>query len=158
MNADPQVREFFPSLLSRAESEASVARIESHFERHGYGFWALEIPGTATFSGMVGLAYIDFTAHFTPCVEIGWRLAVPFWNKGYATEAARAALEFGFKQLQLDEIISYTVPANTRSRRVMERIGMNYDAHGDFEHPSVAEGHALRKHVLYRIHRDSTIR
>lgn len=151
MNADAQVRKYFPAVLSRAESDASVARIAAHFEEHGYGFWAVEIPGIAPFAGMVGLAFVSFTAPFAPCVEIGWRLAVPYWGHGYATEAARAALAFGFDELQLDEIVSFTVPTNLPSRRVMERIGMTHNPADDFDHPSVSEGHPLRRHVLYRI-------
>jgi len=150
LNADPKVREYFPGLLSREESNASVTRIEAHFAAHGYGFWAVEAPGVAPFIGMVGLANLELDAHFAPCVEIGWRLARPYWGRGYATEAARAALEFGFDVLQLKEIVAFTASINARSRRVMERIGMSYAPADDFEHPSVAEGHALRKHVLYR--------
>lgn len=153
MNADPQVREHFPAVLSREESDASVARIEAHFAEHGYGFWAVEVPSVTPFAGMVGLAVVSFEAAFTPCVEIGWRLAVPHWGSGYATEAARAALAFGFDQLKLDEIVAFTVPGNIRSRRVMERIGMTHDPVDDFDHPSVADGHPFRKHVLYRIAR-----
>jgi RimJ/RimL family protein N-acetyltransferase len=150
MNADPQVRQHFPALLSREESDASVARIEAHFAEHGYGFWAVEVPGIAPFAGMVGLAVVPFEAAFTPCVEIGWRLAVPHWGSGYATEAARAALAFGFDELKLNEIVAFTVPGNVRSRRVMERIGMSHDPADDFDHPSVADGHPFRRHVLYR--------
>jgi ribosomal-protein-alanine N-acetyltransferase len=153
MNADPRVREFFPSIISREESDASVDRIERHFEERGYGLWAVEIPGVARFAGFVGLAIPNIEAHFTPCVEIGWRLAVPYWGQGYATEAARAAIAFGFDEVQLDEIVSYTTVANVRSRRVMERIGMKYDAAGDFDHPMITEEHPLRPHVLYRIAR-----
>jgi RimJ/RimL family protein N-acetyltransferase len=151
MNADPQVREHFPALLSREESDASVARIEAHFAEHGYGFWAVEVSGVAPFVGMVGLAVMDFESHFTPCVEIGWRLATPYWGRGYATEGALASLDFGFVELQLDEIVAYTALGNIRSRRVMERIGMTHDPADDFDHPSVPDGHPFRKHVLYRI-------
>jgi RimJ/RimL family protein N-acetyltransferase len=151
MNADPQVRAHYPTLLSREESDASVARIEAHFAGHGYGFWAVEIPGVAPFVGMVGLAVLDFDAHFTPCIEIGWRLAVPHWGRGYATEAALASLAFGFDELKLDEIVAYTAAGNVRSRRVMERIGMTHDPVDDFDHPSVADGHPFRRHVLFRI-------
>lgn len=154
MNADPQVREYFPALLSREESDASVARIEAHFAEHGYGFWAVEVPGIAPFIGMVGLAVMDFESHFTPCVEIGWRLAASDWGRGYATEAALASLAFGFEELHLDEIVAYTAVGNIRSRRVMERIGMSSDPVDDFDHPSVPDGHAFRKHVLYRVARE----
>jgi len=142
--------EFFPKLLDRMESDAAVARINEHFDRHGFGMWAIELPGVTPFIGFVGLAVPRFKAHFTPCVEIGWRLAVEHWGRGYATEAARAALDFGFENLHLDEIVSFTVPANLRSRRVMERLGMTHSPADDFDHPLLAEGHPLRRHVLYR--------
>lgn len=153
LNGDPRVMEFMPALLSRAESDALADRIETHFQRHGFGLWAVEIPEVAPFVGFVGLTIPRFEAVFTPCVEIGWRLDAEFWNRGYATEGARAALEFGFQQLHLDEIVSFTVPANARSRRVMEKIGMTHSANDDFEHPLLPEGHSLRRHVLYRLKR-----
>jgi RimJ/RimL family protein N-acetyltransferase len=150
LNADPVVMEHFPKLLDRAESDALAARFRDHFEYHGFGNWAVEVPGIAEFIGFVGLTVPRFEAHFTPCVEIGWRLAHAYWGRGYATEAARAALEFGLGQLTLDEIVSFTVPANRRSWRVMERIGMTRNPADDFDHPALAEGHLLRRHVLYR--------
>jgi RimJ/RimL family protein N-acetyltransferase len=150
LNADPKVMEFFPKLLDREESDAQSARIRDGFARRGFGLWAVEVPGVADFIGFVGLAVPHFEAHFTPCVEIGWRLAHEHWGKGYATEAARAALDFGFGRLALDEIVSFTVPANRRSRGVMERIGMTRTPADDFDHPVLAEGHPLRRHVLYR--------
>jgi RimJ/RimL family protein N-acetyltransferase len=146
--------EYFPSTLSRDESDAVATRIEDKFARHGFGFWAVEIPGVTAFAGFVGLSVPTFETHFTPCVEIGWRLAKVYWGRGYATEGARAALKFGFDVLQLDEIVALTNPTNHRSRRVMEKIGMVYDPADDFEHPSIAEGHRLRHHVLYRIDRN----
>ncbi len=153
MNADPRVMEFFPKPLDRAESDAAVARIREHFARHGFGLWAVEVPGVAGFIGFVGLVMQRFEAHFTPCVEIGWRLAVEHWGRGYATEAARAALDFGFANLDFDEIVSFTTPANVRSRAVMERIGMTRSPEDDFDHPVLPEGHPLRRHVLYRAKR-----
>ena len=150
MNADPDVMEYFPAMLSREESDRLADRIEEHFVTHGFGPWALEIPGIASFAGFVGLSVPPFEAPFTPCVEIGWRLARAYWGHGYVTEAARAALNFGFDELSLQEIVSFTVPGNTRSRRVMERLGMVRDPLEDFEHPLVPEGHPLRPHVLYR--------
>jgi RimJ/RimL family protein N-acetyltransferase len=151
MNADPRVMEFFPGTLSRAESDARVDRFEAHFEERGFGSWAVEIPGITKFAGFIGLAVPRFDAHFTPCVEVGWRLAAAHWNQGYATEGARAALAFGFDSLQLPEIVSFTVPANVRSRRVMEKIGMAHAPSEDFDHPLLSEGHPLRRHVLYRL-------
>ncbi len=155
LNADPRVVEFLSGPLSREASDALVARIEAHFDTHGFGWWAVEIPGVTPFAGFVGLSIPAFSAHFTPCVEIGWRLAADCWGGGYATEGARAALDFGFGALGLDEIVSFTVPANLRSRRVMEKLGMGHDPADDFDHPALPEGHALRRHVLYRIARRS---
>lgn len=153
LNADPQVMEFFPKVLTRAESDAVAGRIRDHFARHGFGFWAVEAPGAADFVGFVGLAVPSFAAHFTPCVEIGWRLARAHWGHGYATEAATAALAFGFGAHALEEIVAFTVPANISSRRVMGRLGMRRLPSDDFEHPAIPEGHPLRPHVLYRLRR-----
>jgi RimJ/RimL family protein N-acetyltransferase len=158
LNADPKVMEFLPGALSRAESDARTDRIEAHFQAHGFGLWAVEIPGVAPFAGFIGLSIPLFEAHFTPCVEIGWRLAVEFWNRGYATEGARAALEFGFDTLQLAQIVSYTVVGNTRSRRVMERLGMTHSPKDDFDHPLLPAGHPLSRHVFYRLARSGLAR
>jgi RimJ/RimL family protein N-acetyltransferase len=113
----------------------------------------VEIPGITRFAGFIGLAIPRFEAHFTPCIEIGWRLDAEHWNRGYATEGARAALEFGFVSLQVDEIVSFTATGNLRSRRVMEKIGMTRSPSDDFDHPALPEGHPLRRHVLYRLAR-----
>jgi RimJ/RimL family protein N-acetyltransferase len=153
LNADPRVMEHFPATLSREESDARIAAIEAHFEQHGFGLWAVEILNVAPCAGFIGLSIPRFEAHFTPCVEIGWRLAAEHWGRGYAAEGARAALAFGFEHLGLAEIVSSTVPGNLRSRRVMEKIGMTHDPAVDFEHPLLPEGHALRRHVLYRVAR-----
>ena len=153
LNADPQVMEFFPKVLTRAESDVVAGRIRDHFARHGYGFWAVEAPGAAAFVGFVGLAVPSFEAHFTPCVEIAWRLSREHWGHGYATEAATAALAFGFGDRALEEIVAFTVPANIPSRRVMGRLGMRRLPSDDFEHPAIADGHPLRSHVLYRLRR-----
>jgi len=151
MNADPRVTEFLPTPLDRDASDAMIARMEAHFERHGFGLWAVEIPGVAPLAGYVGLQRSPFDASFTPCVEIGWRLAADTWGKGYATEGARTALRYGFQTLGLREILSWTVPSNERSRRVMEKLGMTHDPRDDFDHPLLPEGHPLRRHVLYRV-------
>jgi RimJ/RimL family protein N-acetyltransferase len=151
MNADPRVMEHLPAILSRAESDGLASRCDVHFDQHGFGLWAVEIRGVAPFAGFVGLSVPNFQAHFTPCVEIGWRLAADHWGRGYATEGARAALSFGFRALKLDEIVSFTVPGNLRSRRVMERIGMTYDPADDFDHPTVLQGSGPKRHVLYRM-------
>jgi RimJ/RimL family protein N-acetyltransferase len=153
LNADPRVMEHFPKLLDRAESDAVAARIRENFDRRGFGLWAVEVPGVAEFIGFVGLSVPHFEAHFTPCVEIGWRLARDHWGFGFASESARAAVDFGFSQLELDQIVSFTVPANKRSRAVMERIGMTRTPVDDFDHPSLPDGHPLRRHVLYRLSR-----
>jgi RimJ/RimL family protein N-acetyltransferase len=151
MNADPRVREFFPTLLTREQSDASQDGLNDHITRHGFGFWALEDRAGGAFLGFTGLMHASFPAPFTPCVEIGWRLAHHCWGKGYATEAARASLDHGFGRLGLSSIVSFAVTANMRSRRVMERIGMRHDPDGDFDHPNLTVAGPLRRHVLYRI-------
>ena len=153
LNIDPEVHEFLTGPLTREQSDAVADRIMAHFEKHGFCWWAVEIPHEAPFIGFVGLAIPRYEAHFTPCVEIGWRLTKEAWGNGYATEAARAALRNGFEQLQLDEIVSLTVPANIRSRNVMKKIGMTCDPADDFDHPSLPHHHRLSHHVLYRITR-----
>ncbi len=151
MGQDPEVMAHFPGLIDRARAEAILLRFRAHFAKHGWGIFALEAPGVAPFLGFVGLQWVPFEAPFTPAVEIGWRLARAHWGNGYATEAARAALDFGFDELSLEEIVAMTVRANVRSWRVMERIGMMRDEGGDFDHPNVPEGHPLRRHILYRM-------
>ena len=151
MNSDARVMEFFHSRLSRIESDAMVDRIEKHFTEHGFGLWAIEVPGVAPFIGFAGLASARFNAPFTPCVEVGWRLAFAHWRHGYATEAARLALGYGFGTLALSEIVSFTSVANHRSRAVMERLGMRRDPAEDFDYPGFPEGHRLQRHVLYRL-------
>jgi ribosomal-protein-alanine N-acetyltransferase len=151
MSADARVMEFFPAVLSRVESDDVVDIIQAHFATHGFGVWAIEVPGVAPFVGFTGLAVPRFTAAFTPCVEVAWRLAVGHWGKGYATEAARLALQYGFETLGLAEIVALAVAANARSRAVMERLGMRHDPSDDFDHPSLPDGHPLRRHVLYRL-------
>jgi len=154
LNSDPQVMAHFPALLSETESAIAAMRIASHIERHGFGLWVVEARKVAPFVGVVGLSMPGFVIPFTasdPCVEVGWRLAPPFWGRGYATEAARAALTFGFDVMGLDEIVSFTNPDNWRSRRVMERLGMTHPVGEDFDHPGLPPGHPLRGHVLYRL-------
>jgi ribosomal-protein-alanine N-acetyltransferase len=151
MNADPRVMEFFPQTYSPAESAEGLARIRGHFAAHGFGLWAVSVIGGPAFVGMIGLAVPSFRAPFTPCVEVGWRLLVEHWGRGYATEGARAALAFGFDRLALAEIVSFTAVRNVRSRQVMERLGMHRTPDDDFLHPSLPDGHPLRAHVLYRL-------
>jgi ribosomal-protein-alanine N-acetyltransferase len=146
--------EFFPATLSPAESDAFAARIRAELGERGFGLWAVEVPGEAAFIGFTGLAVPRFAAHFTPCVEIGWRIAKEFWGRGYAPEAAGKALDHGFAAVGLDEIVSFTSVGNLRSRRVMEKLRMTHDPAEDFDHPSLAPGSPLRRHVLYRIRRN----
>lgn len=153
MNADPEVMQHFPAILSRSESDQFVARIPEYFEQHGFGLWALEIPGEFPFAGFVGLLRVSFDAHFTPAVEIAWRLTRSAWGKSYATEAAQCVLKYAFEVEQLQEVVSFTVPANLRSQAVMQRLSMHTKAEDNFEHPKLPSGHPLREHVLYKLKR-----
>jgi RimJ/RimL family protein N-acetyltransferase len=143
--------EHFPSALDRLESDAFVDRIDAGFKANGYGLWAVEVPGEAEFVGYVGLTLHTFEAHFTPAIEVGWRLARDYWGRGFASEAARTVVDDGFNRVGLKEIVSFTVPANVRSVKVMQRIGMTHDPADDFDHPRLPAGHRLRRHVLYRL-------
>jgi RimJ/RimL family protein N-acetyltransferase len=153
LNADPRVMEFLPKTLDRAESDSLAEQIRLGFATRGFGLWAVEVPGVTPFIGFIGLSVAEFEAPFTPCVAVECRLAFDHWGLGYATEGAMAALEFGFHQARLNEIVSFTVPFNVRSIRVMEKLGMTRDRADDFDHPSLPEGHRLRRHVLYRLER-----
>jgi RimJ/RimL family protein N-acetyltransferase len=150
MNRDPAVMEFFPALLTPAESDALVDRAEAHIAAHGFGPWAVELKSTGEFIGFIGLSTPRFEAHFTPCVEIGWRLAAAHWGRGLATEGAHAVAAYGLGKLGLNELVSFTSENNIRSRRVMEKIGMTHNAADDFDHPGLPEAHCHRRHVLYR--------
>lgn len=154
LNADPEVMRHFLRPLTREESDAFVDRIEARFDARGYGLWAVERAEDGVFLGFTGLAHQAFEAHFTPCVEAGWRFDRFAWGHGYATEAARAALRFGFDEVGLDEIVSFTAFSNAASIRVMERIGMHRDPRDDFDYPNMPEGHPLRRHLLYRLKRE----
>lgn len=149
LNADPAVMEFFPSTLDRVQCDAFADRASAHLGAHGWGLWAVE--GPEGFIGFTGLAVPRFEAAFTPCVEIGWRLARSAWGRGYATEAATAVIRQAFDELGLDEVVSFTTVGNVRSRAVMERLGMTRDARDDFDHPLLASHDPLRPHVLYRL-------
>jgi RimJ/RimL family protein N-acetyltransferase len=153
MNADPSVMVHFPALLERKESHALVARFRKQFDDHGWGRWAVEVPYVAPFIGFIGLSRPSFDAHFTPCVEVSWRLGREHWGHGYATEGARAALRFAFEELALAEVVSFTVAKNAASRRVMDRLGMLHSARDDFDHPQLPLGHPMRRHLLYRLPR-----
>ena len=151
MGADPRVMEHFPARLTRAESDGMVDRVGADLERRGWGLWAVEELGAPGFLGFVGLNVPRFDAHFTPAVEIGWRLATHAWGRGLASEAARGVLTVAFDDLGLDEVVSFTATSNERSQAVMRRIGMTSDPAEDFDHPNLAEGSPLRRHVLYRL-------
>ena len=153
MNADPQLMAHFPAVLDRGASDAFVDRIEAGFEVDGFGLWALERIDTGEFIGFTGLSVARFRAHFTPAVEVGWRLSRRAWGQGLATEAGRQALRVGFEQFGLPEIVSFTASGNAASRAVMRRLGMRHDPDEDFEHPALPPGHPLRNHVLYRLSR-----
>lgn len=147
--------EFMPGLLTQAESDAMIERIEGHFEQHGFGLLAAELRQSGEFAGFIGLSTPAFDAPFMPAVEIGWRLGAEYWGRGLATEGAREVLRYGFEELGLSGVVSFTTMTNIRSRRVMEKLGMTHDPVDDFEYPRLPEGHPLRRHVLYRIGRAS---
>jgi RimJ/RimL family protein N-acetyltransferase len=151
LNADPAVMEYFPTTLTRAESDARAERFDSDIQRLGYGFWAVEMPGETPFIGFVGLVATDDDMPFSPAIEIGWRLAREHWGHGFASEGARAALAFGFEQLGLEQIVALTAAGNLRSRKMMERLGMQRDPAEDFIHPGLPAEHPIAAHVLYRI-------
>jgi RimJ/RimL family protein N-acetyltransferase len=151
LNADPRVMEHFPSVLTRAESDAFLARLRIGAPERGLGTWAMELPGVAPFVGLFMLKQPGVDLPCQPCVEVGWRMPTEHWGKGHATEAGQAALVYAFETLHLGEIVSFTATGHLRSRRVMERLGMTHDLAGGFEHPSVPVGHRLRAHVLYRL-------
>jgi 3-dehydroquinate dehydratase / shikimate dehydrogenase len=151
MNGDSRVMEFFPRSYTREESQSMASAIRRGLERLGYGWWAVQVRDGPSFAGVICLQEVPFQAHFTPAREIGWRLAFETWGKGYATEGARAALDFAFRQLHGDRIVAMTAEMNQRSQRVMERLGMRRNASDDFDHPRIEAGHRLRRHVLYRI-------
>lgn len=153
LNADPEVMEFFPSTQTRHESDFWAAQNKAEIEDQGWGLWAVEVRATGEFAGFTGLWQVGFEAHFTPAVEVGWRLARRYWGQGFATEAARASVAFGFGELALHEIVSMTAVTNLRSRRVMEKLGFTYDPADDFDHPRLAADEPLRRHVLYRLSR-----
>jgi RimJ/RimL family protein N-acetyltransferase len=151
LNADARVMEFFPALLKPEESDQAITRVELHFERYGFGFYAAELIETGKFIGFIGLNVPAFDAAFMPAVEIGWRLAYEQWGRGLATEGASAVVRSAWEDVRLTHLVSFTTAANFRSRRVMEKIGMIHDSASDFEHPNLPEGHPMRPHVLYRI-------
>ncbi|MBU9819609.1 MULTISPECIES: GNAT family N-acetyltransferase [Rahnella] len=153
MNADPRVMEFFPSTMTREKSDEMLARCRDLIAVRGWGIWAVELRDTGEFIGFVGLHTPGYDLPFTPCVEIGWRLRADVWGKGYCSEAARAALNAGFEQLGLDEIVAFTALPNARSQAVMKKMGMTCDISENFNHPAVEKGNWLEEHCLYRLRR-----
>jgi RimJ/RimL family protein N-acetyltransferase len=149
INGDPESMRYFAATMNRAESDAWAARMRAHFAEHGWGFWVVAEEATREFVGVVGLMTIPWQADFTPAVEIGWRIGPRFRRQGYAEEAARAALGFGFATLGLQKIVAFTVPGNAPSWKLMEKLGMT--AAGEFDHPRLPEGHHYRRHLLYRL-------
>ncbi|MBX9585945.1 MAG: GNAT family N-acetyltransferase [Gammaproteobacteria bacterium] len=151
INQDPKVIEFLRGPLTMDQVNDFISAVNSQGENYGYTLWAACLKETGELIGFIGLNYTDWESHFTPAVEVGWRLGSQYWGKGYATEGAKAALDYGFKKCDLKEIVSFTVPANIRSIRVMEKIGLKRDMNGDFAHPKLAADHPLSQHILYRL-------
>jgi RimJ/RimL family protein N-acetyltransferase len=157
INADPRVMEFFPGCLTREESDQLMDDIESHFDNRGFGLFATELKAEGKLIGFIGLHVASFQARFTPCVEIGWRIAFPYWGEGLATEGSREVIRFAFERLRLESLVSFTSPENIASRRVMEKLGMTHDPAEDFDHPKLPPGHRLRRQVLYRLRNPSIL-
>ena len=152
LNSDPRVCEFLPNVLSQEETLTSVIKIQSHFKKHAFGLFAVELISTKTFIGFVGLKYFSFDSHFTPSVELAWRLSWENWGQGLATEAAQKVTQYGFETLGLPEILAITAKNNQGSRRVMEKLGMFTNEDENFLHPQLEYSHPLAEHVLYRFH------
>lgn len=155
MSSNPQVMQYFPNLLTRAESDALIERMKSIIDTQGWGFWAVELKYSQQFIGFTGLNEQPAQFSFSPCVEIGWRLDQAYWGQGYAPEAARAALAFAFGQLKLDKVVAFTMLENVKSQRVMHKL--NISKAGEFQHPALAKDHPLSWHVLYQILRQDFI-
>ncbi|WP_177168030.1 GNAT family N-acetyltransferase [Marininema mesophilum] len=151
LHQDPQAMKYFPKLYNEKEVAEMINRYKDHQESRGWSIFSLRLKENKQFIGCIGLLYRDFPAHFTPCVEIGWKISPMYWNQGYATEAAKKLLHKGFTDYGLTEIISFTVPQNVASRRVMEKIGLIHDKEGDFQHTRLTKDHPLSWHVLYRL-------
>lgn len=154
MSADPQVMMHLLPFPSVEAVDSWIDRQQAHLEAHGLCLWALESKVGRVFMGVAGLLRVGYEAHFTPAVEVGWRLDRRFWGQGYAPEAAARAISFGFERFGLQEIVANTVPGNGNSRRVMEKLGMSHSAADDFDHPLVPIGNPLRRQVLYRLSKD----
>lgn len=154
MNSDPKVMEFFPYVLNQEQTEKAIRTFQGKINDRGWGWCAVSAPGVSDFIGAIGLNITPTDVYPGDVVEVGWRLAHEHWGKGYATEGALACLEYGFEKIGLKEIVSFTTVNNLRSRKVMEKIGLHYNPADEFDHPKIAEGHPLRRHVLYRLDRD----
>jgi 3-dehydroquinate dehydratase/shikimate dehydrogenase len=150
LNADPEVMRYFPSVADRQRSDTIARRVGAQIDERGWGLWAVQVQDGARFIGFIGLQPIPFEAHFTPAVEVGWRLAREHWGRGYAPEGARAAVDFAFGNLELDDLVSMTTPANLPSQRVMQKLGMTRDPDDDFDHPNLPDWEH-RRHILYRL-------
>jgi RimJ/RimL family protein N-acetyltransferase len=157
INQDPKVMEYFPSTIDRDSTKQFIERMNQHFDKYHYTFFAVVRKDTNEFIGFVGIANVNFNAHFTPAVEIGWRLSSQHWGNGFAPEAAKAVLAYAFDVLKLPDIVSFTAKSNAKSRRVMEKIGLHHDPAGDFDHPKLSSDSPLCRHVLYRMKRASRI-
>lgn len=155
INQDPKVCEFLLSIGTRDSTEKLIKKIIDHQHENGFSLYAVELKDTGQMIGWCGLMILSFEAHFTPAVEIGWRLASEHWNQGYATEAAKAVLQYAFNRLELNEVVSFTAVGNMRSRRVMEKIGLHHNTEDDFDHPKLEKSHPLCQHVLYRISKNN---
>ena len=153
INQDPLVCEFLPKIGDRAATKAIIQRFINNYKKYGFTAYAVELKSNGEFIGFVGLLVTSFEAHFTPAVEIAWRLDSKCWGQGYATEAAKAIIDFSFTTLKLEEVVSFTVENNIRSRRVMEKIGMHHNPHDDFDHPKLPKNSPLCPHVFYRLSR-----
>lgn len=155
INQDLKVMEYFPSLKSLEETERFIEGAKKHLKTHGYTLYAVDVKGGESGIGFIGLSIADFKAHFTPATEIGWRLSSKHWGQGLATEGAKAVLKYAFNKLYLSEVVTFTAEQNRRSRRVMEKIGLQHETSDDFDHPSLNEDSPLRRHVLYRLSQPS---
>jgi len=154
LNQDPKVMEYFPGLQGLEATKNLIVRINNHFEKHGYTLYATERKDSGEFIGFIGLFIPYFEAHFTPATEIGWRLSSKHWGQGFATEGAKAILDFAFRELKIPEIVSFTAQGNAKSIRVMQKIGLLSNSDDDFDHPKLDDASPLKQHVLYRLSRE----
>ena len=154
INQDPKVMEYFPELQDLEATKKLIVRINSHFEKYGYTVYATERKDSGEFIGFIGLFTPEFESHFTPSTEIGWRLSSNHWGQGFATEGAKAVLDYAFRELKMPEIVSFTAAGNAKSIRVMQKIGLQHNETDDFDHPKLDDESPLKRHVLYRLSRE----